>query len=218
MWEVIDPEHAQKARQEMPPRARSTAKRTPRNVNPEPSEIDEDDAEEIEEPEPAPKRRGRPRRTDAEKPAAATKTTRRRTSPAKTEEPASASQSNGYGTAWLVEHVNEECGTDLDGKALRVILRELAESGIIQRDDRSRYSFKGPRDKQVLAVIRAVKTAARDDEKPARGRPAKKETPAAKTAPARRGRSRKTAEPEPDPDLPDFEDDEEMEDDEIEDL
>ncbi|MGH3834105.1 MAG: hypothetical protein ACRDSF_00155 [Pseudonocardiaceae bacterium] len=188
----------------MPPRKR-------RAVNTEPEEIEE--IEEIEEEAPAPRRRGRPRKTEAvaEKPAATRKTATRTRASTKTEESAA---SNGYGTSWLVEHVNEELGTDLDGKALRVILRELTDQGVIQRDDRSRYTFKGPRDRAVLAVLKHVKSGAlkSDEEKPTRGRP-KKAAPAAKT-PTRRGRPRKT-EPNPDPDLPDFDDET---DDEIEDL
>ena len=188
-----------------------------RRVQPEPEETVEET--------PAPRRRGRPRKTETvEQPAAKTTTThRRRSTPAEKEEPAPAA-SNGYGTAWLVEHVNEELGTDLDGKALRVILRELTEDGVISRDDRSRYSFKGPRDRAVLAVIKRVKSGAQsDDDKPARGRPAATKTAATKTTAtksttARRGRPAKKTEPEPDPDLPDFDDEEEELDDEIEDL
>lgn len=179
----------------MPPRTRRKAV-----VEPEIDDIEDLDNEE--ETEPKPIRRGRPRKTTTtdvtEKPA-------RKTTP--------ASESNGYGTGWLVEHVNETLDTSLDSKALRVILRNLTEEGIIEREDNSRYSFTGPRDKTVLAVIKAVRTAGtKTESKPATA--TRKKTTVAETPKPTRGRPKKKI-VEPDPDLPDFPDED---DDEIEEL
>lgn len=66
-----------------------------------------------------------------------------------------------FGTKELAAHVSEETGKDYDAYALRILLRKLAKDGVITRDDstgRARYSFTGPKDPQVKAIIKAVKS------------------------------------------------------------
>lgn len=65
-----------------------------------------------------------------------------------------------FGTKQLIEHVNKVTGKALDGRGMRIVLRRLASEGVIQRtvgDDRGRYSFTGPNDPQVKAVVAAIK-------------------------------------------------------------
>lgn len=116
--------------------------RTRRKANPEPEPEPEDD-EDVEEEEPAP----------AAKPKA------KKAAPAE------------KGTAWLVEHVNETLGTSLKTADLRVLLRKLAKAGKLDREvgtERSRYSFTGPKDAIVVAVVKAVKSGDLDKERKAK--------------------------------------------------
>jgi len=121
-----------------------------------PEPVVEDDAfeelEEIDETEdeveeaPAPKTRGR-----------------KAAPPTKTEAPANAATE--YGSAWLAEHVTEVTGTEYDGRGIRMLLRKIAKDpeGPLGREigeDRTRYTFRGPNDPVVKAVVRMVKTGA----------------------------------------------------------
>lgn len=200
--------------------ATRTRRRSTKAVEPEEIEDDleelEPDAEELEddEPEPAPKRRGRPAKAApaAAKPARKT---------AKAEEKAES-----FGTAWLVEYVNDQLDTEHDAKSLRVLLRKATEAGILERDDNSRYQFSGEDDRQVAKILKFVREQEKEApaEKPAGAKAATKTAPAkrrraaadeddeAQAAPTRRRRSSKAkAAPveDDDPDMPDF-DDEEM--------
>lgn len=97
----------------------------------QPVEIDEVDEVEVDEVEEAPKKKAAPKRPVVE-----------------------------FGTKELAEHVNAETGKTYDAYALRILLRKLAKEGVITRDDstgRARYSFTGPKDPQVKAIIKAVK-------------------------------------------------------------
>ena len=113
-------------------------------------EIDETDEDEDEvEEAPAPKTRGR--KTPP------TKATN------KSEAPANAA--NEYGSAWLAEHVTEVTGSEYDGRGIRMLLRKIAKDpdGVLGREigeDRTRYTFRGPNDPVVKAVVRMVKTGA----------------------------------------------------------
>lgn len=81
--------------------------------------------------------------------------------PAKAEPPA-------FGTSQLAAHVSKETGKTYDGKAIRVLLRKLAKDGAIARtvgEDRSRYSFTGPEDPQVAAIVTAIKEGAAEKAK-----------------------------------------------------
>lgn len=97
----------------------------------QPVEIDEVDEVEVDEVEEAPAKKAAPKRPVVE-----------------------------FGTKELAEHVNAETGKSYDAYALRILLRKLAKEGVITRDDstgRARYSFTGPKDPQVKAIIKAVK-------------------------------------------------------------
>jgi hypothetical protein len=94
------------------------------------------------------------------------------------------------GTTWLAEHVNEVTGSEYDGFGIRVLLRKLAKDGVIERGE-GRYSFSGPKDKTVLAVVKFVKSgeaasakSERLDELKAKRAAAANKGPAAKKAPA----------------------------------
>lgn len=102
-------------------------------------ELDEDD--EVEEEAPAPKAKKKaPAKAKAEKPAA---------------------EKIEFGSGWLAEHVNSEAGTSHTPYTLRILLRKLTAEGTLKRDEsqgRARYSFTGPEDPQVKAIVEAVKS------------------------------------------------------------
>lgn len=135
---------------------------------------DEEEGEEDEEEEPAPKPVSKRR-----------KATSSRAAP-KQVEPA-------FGTRQLVEHVNAKTGKSLDGRAVRMVLRKLSREGVIEREvgeERTRYSFTGPNDPQVKAVVAAIKNGAAEKQ------PAPKQAVARKT-PARKTPAVKTKTPAP---------------------
>lgn len=89
-----------------------------------------------------------------------------------------------FGTKELVAHVNSQTGKNLDGRAVRLVLRKLAREGVLQRtvgEERGRYSFTGPNDPQVKAVVTAIKSGA-SDKTPAPKKPVSK----AKAEPAKK--------------------------------
>jgi hypothetical protein len=111
------------------------------------------------------------------------------------------------GTAWLAEYVNDQLGTEVDGYKVRILLRQLAKDGVIEREE-GRYNFTGPKDPQVVAVLKAVRSGGVEKASNARldelkqKRTAKKGTAKAKAAPveedeeeapAPRTRTRKSA-------------------------
>jgi hypothetical protein len=61
------------------------------------------------------------------------------------------------GTAWLAEYVNDSAGTDYDGYQIRILLRKLAKDEVIVREE-GRYTFVGPNDPTVKAVLKYVKS------------------------------------------------------------
>lgn len=90
-----------------------------------------------------------------------------------------------FGTAQLAEHVGKATGKTYDGKAIRVLLRKMAKDGVIARtvgEDRARYSFTGPDDPQVAAIVTAIKSGAAEKAK-AESLEAAKASKAAKKAP-----------------------------------
>lgn len=96
-----------------------------------------------------------------------------------------------YGSAWLVDHVNEQAGTSYTASALRILLRKLTKDGVLQRDSdgRQRYNFpKGANDPQVKAIVKAVKGGAAEKAKQERldGLKEQRKASAAKKAPARK--------------------------------
>lgn len=77
--------------------------------------------------------------------------------------PAKKAAAETKGTAWLVDHVNEQLGTEHPATAIRVVLRRLAKDGKLDREvgeTRTRYEFSGPNDAIVKAVVKAVKSGA----------------------------------------------------------
>lgn len=75
---------------------------------------------------------------------------------------------NGYGVAWLTQHVNDELGTSYTDANIRVILRKMAKDGELEREvgeDRARYSFTGEGDRTVKAVLKRVKSGEADTAK-----------------------------------------------------
>lgn len=108
------------------------------------------------------------------------------------------------GTNWLAEHVNAETGSSYDGYGIRILLRSLTKEGVIERGE-GRYNFAGPRDKTVLAVVKAVKSGAADKAKAERLESLKAKKTAAKPAveeetpapAAKRTRTRKAAAAKP---------------------
>jgi len=159
------------------------------------------------------------RKTTATKPApAAAKAAPRSRAAAKASTPAKAApapkaEAIEYGSAWLVEHVNQEAGTSYSASALRILLRKLTKDGVLNRDSegRQRYNFpKGANDPQVKAIVKAVKSGAGEKAKQERLDALKAQRAASKAAPAKRAsRSRKAA-PEPE-----VEDDDDLEVDDI---
>lgn len=130
-----------------------------------------------------------------------------------TEAPAKAKKAAApkieFGTKELAAHVNAEAGTTYDAYNLRILLRKLTKDGVLERvesEGRSRYSFTGPEDPQVIAIVEAVKSGAAEKAKQERldklkaDREAKK--PATKKATAKKV---KAAEVEPEADEEDFE-------------
>lgn len=121
----------------------ATRRRTTKPAAPvEPELVEDDTIEELEEAEveeaPAPKKKA------AAKKAAAPKA----------EEPAA------LGTSWLVDHVNEQLGTEYKAYDLRIVLRKLAKAGKLERnvgEERGRYTFSGPTDPVVKALVKALK-------------------------------------------------------------
>ena len=122
-----------------------------------------------------------------------------------------------FGTKELAEHVNTECGTSYDAYALRILLRKLTKDGVIERTEsegHSRYSFTGPKDAQVKAIVKAVKEGATEKAKQERLDGLKEKRAAAKKPAATKASKAKAAKAK---DVePEVEDDEDFED--IEDI
>jgi len=65
-----------------------------------------------------------------------------------------------FGSAELAAHVTEVTGETYDGRAVRMLLRKMAKDGQLPRvigETRDRYSFTGPDDPTVKAVVTMVK-------------------------------------------------------------
>lgn len=93
-----------------------------------------------------------------------------------------------YGASWLADLVNETYDKEYTAANIRVLLRKMAKSGELDREvgeDRSRYSFSGPKDAAVKAVLAHVKAGTLEKEKAERleavkaNKAAKKSTKAA---------------------------------------
>ena len=110
------------------------------------------------------------------------------------------------GTQWLLEHVNEKCGTDYSQFQMRDILRKLTKKGVIEPKEKgARYDFSGEKDKTVKAVVKYVSSgdAAKDRQKELDELKEKRE----KKAPAKKTKAAKPAEEDlDDEDLDDLDD------------
>lgn len=110
------------------------------------------------------------------------------------------------GTQWLLEHVNEKCGTDYSQFQIRDILRKLTKKGVIEPKEKgARYDFSGEKDKTVKAVVKYVSSgdAAKDRQKELDELKEKRE----KKAPAKKTKAAKPAEEDlDDDDLDDLDD------------
>lgn len=110
------------------------------------------------------------------------------------------------GTQWLLEHVNEKCGTDYSQFQIRDILRKLTKKGVIEPKEKgARYDFSGEKDKTVKAVVKYVSSgdAAKDRQKELDELKEKRE----KKAPAKKTKAAKPAEEDlDDEDLDDLDD------------
>jgi antitoxin component of RelBE/YafQ-DinJ toxin-antitoxin module len=144
-------------------------------------ETEDDDLEELEEvEEEEPEEQPKSRKAKAAKKAAAPK----------------KSTSDGHNSQWLAEHVSQATGKDVDSRQLRMILRKLAKEGALAREvgeDRTRYSFTGPNDPTVKAVIKAVKEGATERKSNVDNLKKAREAKAAKKASAPAKAAKKTA-------------------------
>jgi len=114
------------------------------------AEEEDFDLDEDEEETPAPAKKTKAKKAAAEKPAKV------------------AAPKIEFGTKELAAHVNAEAGTSYDAYNLRILLRKLTKDGVLERvesEGRSRYSFTGPEDSQVVAIVEAVKSGATEKAK-----------------------------------------------------
>lgn len=116
---------------------------------------------------------------------------------AKAEKPAKAAAPKiEFGTKELADHVNKEAGTAYDAYNLRILLRKLTKEGILERvesEGRARYSFTGPKDPQVVAIVKAVKEGAADKAKQERLDKLKADRAAKKAAEPKTAKAKKAA-------------------------
>lgn len=171
------------------PAARRTKKAKPAEEIQEVEELDTDlelDEDEAEEEAPAPK---------------AKKTKAKAAKAEKVEKP--KAEPIAFGTQQLADHVNSEAGTSHTPYTLRILLRKLTADGVLERaesEGRARYSFSGPEDPQVQAIVDAVKNGA-DKKAEAERLQGLKDKRAAKKAEAKPAAKKRTkkAEVEPEP-------------------
>lgn len=93
-----------------------------------------------------------------------------------------------FNSGWLAEYLNSQAGTSYDARGLRVLLRRLANEGVITRvvgEDRSRYDFTGgPDSPTVKAILAAVKAKPAKAEKTEKAPAAKAKAAPVEEAPA----------------------------------
>lgn len=143
-------------------RARRGAKTTKKAAPaPEPEVVEDEEIEDLEEPDELDEEDDEPEEKPKKKaPAAGKKATAKK----KVEEVTN-------GTQWLADHVNGVLGTEYKTFDLRVALRKLASKGTLQRDvgaERARYSFSGPKDPVVVALIKMLRSGELEKDKRAK--------------------------------------------------
>jgi hypothetical protein len=74
---------------------------------------------------------------------------------------AKATSAPKFGSVELAAYITEQTGENYDGRAVRMLLRKLAKDGQLERvvgETRDRYSFTGPNDPTVKAVLKMVQS------------------------------------------------------------
>lgn len=125
-----------------------------------------------------------------------------------------------FGVADLVKLIKEKTGRDTTTRELRTLLRKMARDSRINREivagNRSRYDWSGPKDPEVVAVVKAFKAGELDADKKEKLdalKARKAEQKAAAAAVAAKA-EKKAAKSKPAPVEEDDEDDVEIDDDE----
>jgi hypothetical protein len=65
-----------------------------------------------------------------------------------------------FGTAALLELIEEETDKKLTGRNLRVLLRKMSKNGKLNRtvgEDKTNYSWSGPEDPEVKRIVKAIR-------------------------------------------------------------
>jgi hypothetical protein len=140
-------------------------------------ELEELEDDEVEDETPAPKKKAKPSKTAAPK-----------------------AEVVEFGSPWLAAHITEKTGETYDARGIRMLLRKLAKDGVHNRvvgEDRGRYSFSGPEDPTVKAVLAMVKSGAAKELKQA-GLQAVKDKAAAKKAEKAKAKAAEVSEDEDD--------------------
>lgn len=125
--------------------------------------------------------------------------------PKKGKAKAAEAEDEVWGVRQLIAHVKELTGKEYSPREVRTLLRKLArEDGVVNREiipgNKSRYSWSGPEDKEVKAVIKAIKGGQIEASKKAAldklkaDKAAKNAAKAAAEAPAK-GKGKKAAPP-----------------------
>lgn len=58
-----------------------------------------------------------------------------------------------FGATWLAAHLSETLGKQIDGKAVRIVLRALTAKGVLEHPKGGRYEFTGAEDPRVALVV-----------------------------------------------------------------
>lgn len=124
-----------------------------RKAQAQPDPVDEDEFETVEED-------GDLEELEDEEPTETPKKTRKKPSTEKAQA-ARAATAPKFGSAQLAAHVTELTGDTYDARGIRMLLRKLANDGKLERvvgETRDRYSFTGPDDPAVKAIVAMVKS------------------------------------------------------------
>lgn len=113
-----------------------------------------------------------------------------------------------FGSNELAAHVTEATGETYDARGVRMLLRKLATDGKLPRvigETRDRYSFSGPEDPTVVAVVAMIKDGTAKKLKQAGLEKVKAQADAKKAA-AKAAKAKAEAEPDEDDEFEDAED------------
>ncbi len=104
-----------------------------------------------------------------------------------------------FGSPWLAAYVTENTDETYDSRAIRMLLRKLAKDGALDREvgvTRERYTFSGPEDPTVVAVLEMITSGKAKELKQAGLQAVKDKAAAAKAAKAKAKAEAAEAEPE----------------------